>query len=737
MSFDVPSINPTQITKVGNLVESAGSALNLNKLADTVSGAFGAVGGFFKKLSGTKLPLPNPLFAYASYDYVLGLACLSSNEINNPDSTYMAGKPVRLICKSANADPNNRIKTAYGKFDFFIDNVQLKSLIGFESGNNSNVATISFDIIEPYSMGMFFVACEQAALQQGHESWREAPFLLTIEFRGNKETGQIANIPNTKRSIPFMFADISMTADLEGGKYSCKAMAWGGGAITDSVKQFKTDINAQGKSVQEILQTGENSVQAAMNKKYKQIAEQQGLETPDEVLIYFPTEVASDVGAASGSKSEDISFPSVTPVGSINLDAKTAVFEKLGVSRSDINGTLVQNTGSANAIGNASMRLAATEAPITKDNKAYASTAGGYVRSLNTADTSITSLSFAQSTDVLSAINNTILNSAFADETLQSSSIDATGMRNAWLIVPQQYFISDKVNVNSGEKAKLHVFKIIPYKTHNSKIISANVKPAGYDNLNGQVVKEYNYMYTGKNVDVLDFKIAFNFSFTAMLPVSSNAQSTDTATSVAQGDGAKPQANVNPVGQGRAPEPGTMAQVTKFVKTLTGTDLTGGGGTETQATRSARVWFDALTRGEEMTVLRMKIIGDPYFIVQSGMGNYTSAPTQYQNLNSDGTVNAQSGEVDIRVNFRSPIDINQSTGLYNFAGSTKSAPVNKFSGIYQLCIVNSTFKGGQFRQELKALRRPLQESKQPEATPTQTYNNNPDAVDKKDPLNVE
>ena len=147
--MNLPTVDPTKLNSVGNLVESVGSASGLNKITDAISGGFGALGGFFKKLSGTKLPLPNPLFAYASYDYVLGIACLSSNEINNPDSTYMAGKPFKLICKSANSDPNNRIKTAYGKFDFFIDNVQLKSLIGFEGGNNSNVATISFDIIEP------------------------------------------------------------------------------------------------------------------------------------------------------------------------------------------------------------------------------------------------------------------------------------------------------------------------------------------------------------------------------------------------------------------------------------------------------------------------------------------------------------------------------------------------------------------------------------------------------------
>jgi hypothetical protein len=733
MSLNVPSFDPSKVANVGNLVDSVGSATGLSAVTNLVSGAFGSLGGFFKKLSGTKLPLSNPLFAYASYDYILGIACLSAKEINNPGATYMAGKPVKLICKSANADPSNRIKTAYGKHDFFIDNVMVKSLIGFQTGNNSNVATISFDIIEPYSLGMFFVACEQAALEQGHPSWRIAPFLLTIEFRGNKETGQISNIPNTKKSIPFLFSDISMSGTSNGATYSCKALAWGSGAITDSVKKFKTDVNAQGKTVQEILQTGENSVQASMNKKYKQIAEQNGLEIADEVIIYFPTETASDVGAASGSKTEEISFPAVQPLGNINLSAKDAVFKQLGVSRSDINGTLVQDT--ANSIGIADMRLAATDSPTTKETKAYSISAKSYVRALNTADSSITSMNFAQSTDVLSAINNTIMNSAYADTTLQSSNIDATGMRNAWLIVPQQYFLSAQVNSNTGTQPRLHVFKIIPYKTHNSKLISANVKPAGYDNLNGQVVKEYNYLYTGKNVDILDFKIGFNFSFTAMLPASSNSQSIDTSTAVAQGDGAKPQSDVNPVGQGRSVEPGTIGPITEFVQTLTGTDLTGGGGAETQATRSARVWFDALTRGAEMTVLKMKIIGDPYYIVQS-LGNYTATPTQYSNLDSTGSVNAQSGEVDVRVNFRTPIDLNQSTGLYTFGGATKSAPVNKFSGLYQVIVVNSTFKGGIFQQEIKGIRRPLQESKRPEATPSETYNNNADGVDKKDPLNL-
>jgi len=105
----------------------------------------------------------------------------------------------------------------------------------------------------------------------------------------------------------------------------------------------------------------------------------------------------------------------------------------------------------------------------------------------------------------------------------------------------------------------------------------------------------------------------------------------------------------------------------------------------------------------------MKIIGDPYWIAQSGMGNYTSTPTQYSNLNSDGSVSYQGSEVDILVNFRTPVDLNQNTGLFDFGKSTKSAPVLTWSGLYQVTKVVSHFDNGQFTQTLTGPRRNGQE----------------------------
>ena len=140
------------------------------------------------------------------------------------------------------------------------------------------------------------------------------------------------------------------------------------------------------------------------------------------------------------------------------------------------------------------------------------------------------------------------------------------------------------------------------------------------------------------------------------------------------------------------------------------TDFHGGGGKETAGTRAARLFHDAITKGSDMIDLEMKIVGDPAFLHHSGFGNYTSAPTQYPNLNNDGTINYQAGEVNIVVNFRVPVDINQATGVYKFDGTFPTSPLLQFSGVYTVRQVVSTFSKGTFEQQLSGKRAAMQES---------------------------
>ena len=137
----------------------------------------------------------------------------------------------------------------------------------------------------------------------------------------------------------------------------------------------------------------------------------------------------------------------------------------------------------------------------------------------------------------------------------------------------------------------------------------------------------------------------------------------------------------------------------------TGSDMYGGGGPENLDTRVMRSFWDAVTSQAEMVKMDMEILGDPYYIIQSGMGTYSAKPDS-QNLNNDGTMAHQNGQVFVIVNFRTPIDVNLSTGLYDFGKSATTGPVSMWTGLYRITQIHTKFIGGIFTQQLEGIRLP-------------------------------
>jgi hypothetical protein len=703
-------------TTIPNAISSATSVLSgpasaLSSIKDSVSGLFSGFTNNFVK-TGAKLPLPNPLFKYASYTYTLGLGCLTADQLNNPDTTYRAGKRVKLICKSASIDPNNRVKTPYGKFEFYLDDIEIKSLIGFEEGNNTNALRLKFKVTEPYSMGLFMIACQQAAQELKHPNYFEAPYILTIDFKGITETGKMETIPGTSRQIPFNFTIISMNASESGSVYTCEGLPVNQQALLDVNNKFKSDVSAKGTTVQEVLQTGEKSIQAAANQFYQDQKKKKAVSTPDEVLILFPKETASDPNSSNASKDTENNQGATQSPSQAGADE---LLNKLGVSRNALN-FLVQDPGECNELGRASMGYNETkkgDVSSTKDDAQWDPVNKINVRANNQTNYAEGELKFSQDTDIVNAINQTLINSKFIDETFDPSKLSAEGYRGWWRIDVQTYYlpIDDATLKQTGSRPKLFVYRVVPYSVHASKIMPPNTKAPGFDQLKKQAVKVYNYIYTGKNVDIIDFKIDMKLGFMQMMAADTLEKSQDVVLEDQEGSADEKSKRTSPLVDGNAPSTklGTLPTVVKYLGTITNTDKQGGGGPDTEGTRAARLFHQALTEGADFLKLKMRIIGDPYFLAQSGTGNYTAKPTEYSNLHADGSVNYQNGEVDIIVNFRTTIDINQGTGLYNFGGGSQSAPVTQFSGLYQVLIVHNYFKEGLFTQELTGLRRSGQE----------------------------
>jgi hypothetical protein len=707
-----------------------GAGLSIDGIVGGISSAFGGLESLLtsavKPLAGVKLPLPNPLFDYASYTYNIGIAALTTAELNNPDGTYRNGKYGRLLCKSANAEPDNRPNTPYGKLDFYIQDLEFKTQIGMEEGNNSNMTgEIKFKVIEPYSMGMFFLACQQLAQGSATKdlngapewgNWRDAPWLLIIEFRGNKETGQISTIPKANRYIPIQMKNFYMNVTQDGAVYDVVASVYNQAGLNDSYTKFQSDFAISGSTVQEMLQKGPKSLQAVMNKKLQDVADSNGIAQPDKILILFPSDRSSEGTATTGEN---------TNGATVDVNAQQ-VYTKLGVTVVD--GELIQSATATNKIGLASMAFDDTrkgDTPIGKDADVYDAN-GNLKRGKNTVNNTVTDMRFTQDTDITNAINQVCMQSSYSANALKPENITKEGYRTWWTVDVQLYPIG-KENKATGEKPKLIVYRVLEYMVHNaSGPKPPNVKPFGYPELEKQAVKEYNYIYTGKNVDILKFEIKFHANFVNSYSADGFSGTIDNKTA-AQASGAEKdkktrqlQVQSLPEGQPADTSPGVIGSAVKFVKTIMNTDKHTGGGLETQTVRSARLFHDTLTSGSDMMNLDLEIIGDPYFIVQSGQGNYSAKRSQYYNLCSDGSIDYQSGEVDIMVNFRTPVDINQGTGLYDFGKNNSSAPIKGFSGLYKVIKIFNTFKDGKFTQKLTCNRRNGYEIKT-ESTKAQIY----------------
>ena len=700
-----------------NTVTSTGPASGLTAGLSTVGGLLQSLTGLFQVVPGLKLPLTNPLFNYATYDYVLSISAITPGTYNS--AGYVTGRELPIICKSANASPSNRIKTDYGSFDFFIDNLELKTVLSGGKRKNANViGTFNFTITEPYSLGMFPIALQKAAENTGNKNWRFAPFLLTIQFRGNTELGVMSNIPGTTRYIPFKFISLDSKTNQNGTVYNVTAAVYNMDGFSDKHSKLKTDISIKGTTVQEMLSTGEKSLQAAINVHPKQLVKDKTHKVPwAEYVIIFPI-VGSPNTSQSSTTSTGATIPPLT---------STALYSQLGVSRDPKSGLLLQ-TSECNPLGKAKMTFNVANKgniPVSNDSVVYNKTTQQAIRGNMVINYQESDFKFTQNSDVPNAINNVLLQSMFPGQTLDASQIGAEGYKGWWRIECVKYIIEDDSNLQcTGTMPELIVYRVVPWLVHGSVLTAINTQAPGFDKLSNQVVKKYEYIYTGKNVDIINFNIEYNVAWVQKLGADGfkrgqDAQLTGTESGAAEKESVPANGTVN----GAAPvtTPGVASDAREHSNIEGSGDREGGGANDTLNTRYARQLDKLINDSVNMLMVDLDIIGDPYWIAHSGMGTYNAKPTQFTNLNLDGSVNHQSGEVDIELKFRSPLDINQTTGLYDWSGVSKNAPVVQFTGFYKALTCTSKFRNGVFTQLLNLQRRPNQE-KPVIATPEQTAN---------------
>jgi hypothetical protein len=121
---------------------------------------------------GLDLPsrLPNPLEQFASYTPLWTMACLEPKQFNDPSSYRDSPSKLKhVVFASGGRFDKQRVTidgpTAGGQVpEYFVNNFQMNCIIAAsEKTGNSKAIKFSFDIYEPYSMGLLLQSMQVSA----------------------------------------------------------------------------------------------------------------------------------------------------------------------------------------------------------------------------------------------------------------------------------------------------------------------------------------------------------------------------------------------------------------------------------------------------------------------------------------------------------------------------------------------------------------------------------------------
>lgn len=701
-----------------------------------------------KKSNGqTNLSLPflNELEDYASYNYVFTLSCLDDEEIAAPDDTYRKNGPKIILLRSGGGvDGVVTEPESQGSVEYFIDNVEVDSIIApNKKSRHTNATRIKFQVVEPYSMGIFLQELKVAskAARGPQANYLENAYLLTVEFKGWDDNGNYLEKKHLQRMFPFKIVNINFNVTEGGSVYDIDAIPWVEQAATDTVQGLKTDVKLIGSTVKEMLQTGLYSLSTILNSREQAKRLAGEVTTADEYVIYFPKEPKDKIFTGNfsneGTKSVAASIRTNLAVTKPKL-WKQSISEKvnkpgwfeaeLDDKEKTILGVMIKRSnlgefarfkaderrannfiGSANIVDNP---LDGVKRPFSRARFVEIEDKDGvFERSQIQVEDNITSLTFKAGTTIQEIIEEVILSSQFG-RSVGERTPDPNGMIDWFKIDLEVYNLKDEEQeIKQGRPPRLYVYKVLTYKTHVSRYSPVS-QPSLTEELKSQCVKEYNYIYTGKNDNILDFDISFNRAyFLANTPFAGANKGTSLDANASRRSGTEPESKALPASGGNSDsKTGTTVWEESYKQ---GSGLVGGGGLDKIATTVARDFNDAILNSTvDLVMTSLTIWGDPYYIIDSGFGNYLSVPSkEFINLNEDGSLNHHDSEVHILLNFRTPFDYPHKmannkldpAGFMDFYQDGTYSP-QAFSGVYQVTQVMNSFSQGQFTQKLSMIR---------------------------------
>lgn len=692
-------------------------------------------------------PIENPLNQYPSYAYNLSLHLLSPDEFNR----IVAGEdyiPRRVLIASAgryNAVENN----ATNSFnrdpnftnDFYFEDMNLTTVIvATENNRNTNAVRVDFTLIEPYGLTLVdkLMKASRDMMQGKPTNYLDNAYLLQIDFFAMNDAGEIVgNLSGLTKRIPVHLSNMGIQASSKGTEYRIIATSFNHTAFDQSINKTPANFEVVARTVADFFQSDEGASQAdtvseredAYSAYWRVSNGKKSVITPGGQTIAaneFPTLLASKgISMQGGSKIKASSLGAALKRWNEDLQ-KAEKVEIADVYRFEFDPAIgTAGITSPNLVGHEHSAMV----DLTENSQVSAMAKGNMGGN---------SLSFDPSKQVFPVDAGTAIDRLIDLVVLNSDYILSQ------LLVPDNYG-NDPVAYEAARKDNtkpLMWFKIVPkikiigfdnvrkiyareitymVKTYEHKHTPMDVAPQGIE---VSPLKEYNYLYTGKNIDIIDFDLKFNLLYFNYLTAYRNnlTKITNIPDKAMEQDPNNPETYKGATILGQEENVVNVDAIAPLVMKPQVTSARARamslGGTVSQQVAASDLETYMFNQSDgDMVVVKLKILGDPLFIKQDDV---FYSPDFFSNavatklstdprLTPNGSIKTDDGVIYVNLNFRTPVDVDESMGMMEFAPEKQA--LSAFSGLYYLVMVKSSFARGQFTQELTLSRAPRQAEK--------------------------
>jgi len=644
--------------------------------------------------SPTGPPFDNILEGFSTYNSLWTIACLEPNQFNNP-STYR-DSPANLnniVLSSAGRYDEKRTPTINGSPEYFIDNVSINAVMTPVSSGNTNATKFTFDVYEPYSMGLFLQSLQTAAIGAGYPNYLgQVPYLLKLDFIGNTDDGNLSStITAFTKYFTLKFTNISQEVDASGSRYTVEAVPFHHTGYSDTIDNTKTDIKLTGGSVAEVLASGENSLANYLNTLEKEHIKSKIKEVPDIYEIVFPENESDNLGKVTSS----------TPF------SFGAVLNPKELLRSAISGSSSQSSSNigGNPISDSLMNFSAEVGGNyvkPKEENVIDERTGITDTSKVKIDPTVREFKFSpEGEKITRIIQKVILVSNYA-----AAATDAKNLKNGmvnWFRLDLQIQLLDYDRLR-GVRAKKFTYRVLPYLVDGSVLKNPSAPMPGLSEIEKIIAKRYDYIYSGRNNNILNLNLQFNSMFyTGASPRPFELNGLNNPDINNASDTETKGAGVN-AGNTTAVTSASGAATVGPDEEAIASSATGSKSIQEQVADVFSRRFQ--TSSADMVNVEMEILGDPYFLTDSGLNsNYFAPQGINKQITGDNSLNYEGTDVFVYIAFRTPVEPNLSVsnegGLYEFPDGGKESP---YSGIYKVTKIENKFSNGNFTQVMQLLR---------------------------------